>query len=215
MKNLKIFAMLIIALVAMTGCKDDDDPVPASPELIEKVHGHWYAEIPVSGQTLNWRTEEEGDMASYNMVAVVFYLNGYITESSFWGDLYLQDSELVNFDGLLSVDDNKYFNYTMDSKGNITPSSHMPDAPEVSNMKYDSKLETIVADVSYKGQTFHLTFRRPTGEQEKQLNEYFEMLAEAGEIGGYEDDDSKQKTDVTGKDATEPSRAKRTWRGEY
>ena len=75
-------------------------------------------------------------------------------------------------------------------------------------MKYDSGKETIVADVSYKGQTFHLTFRRPTGEQEKQLNEYFEMLAEAGEIGGYEDDDSKQKTDVNGDVATEPSRAK-------
>lgn len=60
----------------------------------------------------------------------------------------------------------------------------------------------------------NLTFRRPTGEQEKQLNEYFEMLAEAGEIGGYEDDDYQQKTDVTNKDATEPSRAKRFNTGE-
>lgn len=40
------------------------------------------------------------------------------------------------------------------------------------------------------------------------LNDFWEMLVEAGMVG-YEDDGGQQKTDVTGENASEPSRARR------
>ena len=76
--------MLIIALVAMTGCKDDDEPGPATVEQMEMLTGHWYANLPLVGETDNWRTIEEGDVTGYNNIAVVIYLNGAVPDACFW-----------------------------------------------------------------------------------------------------------------------------------
>ena len=73
---------------------------------------------------------------------------------------------------------------------------------------WDSKKDVITADVSYNGQTLNITFTRPTAEQQTFLNDFWEMLVEAGMVG-YEDDGGQQKTDVTDENASEPSRARR------
>ncbi len=215
MKELKIFAMLIIAMMAMTGCKDDDDPKPASEEMMHEVTGHWLAKIPISGEISNWRSEE-GEMTIYDNIDALIYLNGWVTtnKGSFWGYVYMKDGEMVNYDGIdRSGADYSGFDIAMDSDGNITPSVSVGNVPKVTNMRYAGNV--ITADVNYLGRTISLVFHRPTEEEEARLNEVFEMLLEAGIIGGYEDDDDRQKTDVTDKSATEPSRAKRTWRGIY
>ena len=209
MKEIKLFAMLIIALVAMTGCKDDDEPGPATVEQMEMLTGHWYADLPLVGETDNWRTIEEGDVTGYNNIAVVIYLNGAVPDACFWRYLYMQDNELVNYDGLFRTDKDANFTIQMDSEGNITPSSHMGGAPVVTNMRYDFERDIITADVSFKGYTLTMTFYRPNKDQESRLSEIWAILSEEGIIGGDADDTSTHNTNISGGNATEPSRAKK------
>lgn len=212
--------MLIIALTAMTSCssnndKDDEpatDPQPATQEQLDTVSDYWYAVIPISGDTDNWRTEEEGDLAPYNNIIALFYLNGAFLDDlhGYWGYLYMQDDDMVNFGGLSGIDEEAaLFSFTMDDNGAIKPQSHLPNAPKISNMHYDSQKDVITADVDYMGHNLHLTFVRPTDETWDNLEEIYEMLLEAGSIGGYEDYDDEQWTDVVADDATEPQRARR------
>ena len=210
MKAKSIFTMLVIALVAMTSCSSDDDTVqPASQEQLQNLHGHWYAEIPISGETANWRTEEEGDMTDYDHIGVLVYLNGTYTDASYWGYIFLQDNELVNIDGIFMRDnDEASFDYTMDSEGNITPKSHLADAPQVTNMHYDAKADIITANVAYKGHNLALTLVRPTQEEGTVLYDYWQMLAEAHIVGGYEDRGDHLNTDVKDEGANKPSRAR-------
>ncbi len=206
MKQNKSLLTLVIALAAMTGGSSEDHmPQFATQQQLEDVTGHWYTEIPLTGETANWRTEEEGDVTDYDHIGALIYLNGYDTESSYWGYIFLKDDELVNFDGIFQRDKEARFDFTMFTDGRILTSNHLSDAPEVSNMLYaDGK---ITADVSYKGQSFTLTFTRPTEEQEPHLQEYWELLAEAGIVGGYTDDGDTQQTNVSDENAYEPSRA--------
>ena len=209
MKVLKIFAMLVIALVAMTGCKDDDEPGPATQEQMELLTGHWYADLPLVGETDNWRSIEEGDMTAYNNIAVVIYLNGSAPDVCYWRYLYMQDDELVNYDGLFRTDEDANFTIQMDSEGNITPSSHMAGAPEVTNMRYDFERDIITADVNFKGYTLKMTFYRPNNQQENRLSEIWAILSEEGIIGGEEHGDGTISTPINGGNSGGPSRAKR------
>lgn len=210
MKAKSIFTMLVIALVAMTSCSSDDDTVqPASQEQLQNLHGHWYAEIPISGETANWRTEEEGDMTDYDHIGVLVYLNGTYTDASYWGYIFLQDNELVNIDGIFMRDnDEASFDYTMDSEGNITPKSHLADAPQVTNMHYDAKADIITANVAYKGHNLALTLVRPTQEEGTVLYDYWQMLVEAHIVGGYDDGGDHLNTDVKDESANKPSRSR-------
>ena len=115
---------------------------------------------------------------------------------------------MVNFDGLHRRDDEANFAITMDSEGYITTSSHLKDAPKVTKMHYDREKDIITAEVNYKGETYYLTFTRPTGDNETLLNEFWDMLIEAGEIGGSADKGTEIDTDVEEGGATESSRAK-------
>ena len=94
--------LFLFGLLAMTSCSDDDNETigPATKAQLEAVTGHWFAELPISGETDNWRTEEEGDVTAYDKVAALFYLNGYTTTECWWGYLYLQDGDMVNYGGL-------------------------------------------------------------------------------------------------------------------
>lgn len=217
MKAKSIFTMLVIALVAMTSCSSDDDTVqPVSQEQLQNLHGHWYAEIPISGETANWRTEEEGDMTDYDHIGVLVYLNGTYTDASYWGYIFLQDNELVNIDGIFMRDnDEASFDYTMDSEGNITPKSHLADAPQVTNMHYDAKADIITANVAYKGHNLALTLVRPTQEEGTVLYDYWQMLAEAHIVGGYDDGGDHLNTDVKDESANKPSRARTFMTADY
>lgn len=209
MKQTKIIAALFIALLAMTSCSNDDNEAagPATEAQLEAVNGHWYAEIPISGETDNWRTEEEGDVTTYDKIGTLIYLNGYFPDACYWGYLYLKDDDMVNYDGLHRRDNEANFAFTMDSEGNITPSSYLPDAPVVNNMRYANGV--ITADVSFMGHNVNLVFTRVDIAKEKVFKDFYDILAEEGIVGGYADEGNKQKTDVTDNDATEPMRARR------
>lgn len=204
--------LCLIALLTLAACSGDDDKTvtPASEKMMKEVTGHWLATIPLSGEVSNWRSEE-GEMTTYDHIDALVYLNGWVTtgKGSFWGYIYIQDGEMVNYDGIdRSKDDPSGFDFAMDSKGHITPNSHLANAPMVTDMHYDHAADIITANVTYKGHTLAVVFNRPTDEQEEQLNEVFEMLLEAGIIGGYEDDGYQVQTDVTDDPADEPSRAR-------
>ena len=93
--------------------------------------------------------------------------------------------------------------------GNITPSSHLLNAPQVTNMRYVKEKDIITADVTYKEKTVSLVFHRPTMDQEPILRQFWNMLAEEGIVGGGGDgDDSQYETGISGGNANEPSRAK-------
>lgn len=207
MKTRNLFAIPVFALMAMTGCSDDNAAGAATEEQMRAVSGHWYAEIPMSGETANWRTEEEDDVTTFNKVTAIFQLSGEIFPEGWWGYIYQQDDEMVNYGGIdLSIESNM-FKFSMTSDGYITPSSYLQDAPIVTNMHFDEGKDIITADVEYKDQVFSLTFIRPDNEAWTRLNEYFFILLEAGIVGGY--DDGQIGTDVTDEIADEPSRIPR------
>ncbi len=203
---MKKLMFLMFGLLAIVSCKDDDNDGPASKEQYEEANGQWYAEIPISGTTANWRTEEEGDSTTYDHVAALIFLNGYTTAASYWCYIFVQDGELVNFDGFGSRDEEANFDFTMDKAGNITTSSHLSNAPEVSNMHYADSILT--ADVAYKDRTLHLTFTRPKQTDVPTLSEYWAILQEEGIVGGSTDMNGDFLTEITDKNATESSRAK-------
>lgn len=208
MKTKSIFAMLIIALVAITSCSDDDAVGEAQEAQYDAVSGHWFAELPVSGETDNWRSEEEGDSTTFDKVVAIFYLTDHLMKEGWWGYLYLQDDDMVNYGG---IDLNKHenqFSYYMTADRHITPSSHIENMPKVTNMVYDSKRNVITADVTYNGQSYQLTFTHPTDNDWERLNGYYDILLEEDIVGGYEDKGTKQNTDVTDENADEPSRAR-------
>ncbi len=210
--TIKLFCTCLLCcniVAALTSCKDyDDDVQPASEEQLHQLQGHWYAEMPISGETLNWRTEEEGDMTDYDHIGILVYLNGYVTEASYWGYLFLKDNEMVNYDGIFMRDEEARFDYTMDSEGHITPTSHLADAPQVTDMHHDVKSDIITANITYKGRNLALTLVRPTQEEGTVLYDYWQMLAEAHIVGGYDDGGDHLNTDVTDENADEPSRAR-------
>ena len=212
MKTNSLFAMLIIALVAITSCSvnEDNSVGPAQEEQYEAAAGHWFAELPISGETDNWRTEEEGDLTTFDKVTAIFYLGGYLMKDGWWGYLYLQDNdEMVNYGGLDLSQHETQFSFYMTADGHITPSSHIQNMPQVTNMMYDSVNDIITGDVTYNGQSYHLTFTRPTDDDWERLNEYFYILLEEDIVGGYDDEGDHLITDVTDENADEPSRARR------
>lgn len=199
----KIF-ILILGLMTMFGCSSDDKASPASEEQMQKVSGHWYALLPVSGEIENWRTEEEGDLTTYDHIGVVVYLNGSNPGASFWGYLYIQNGEMVNYDGLFLRDEEANFSFTMNSDGVITPSSYLPDAPQVSNMRYAN--DVITANVNFKGRSINLIFA-PLYDNDPTYKEFFDILIEEGIIGGYSDKGDELNTDVSDKGADQSARA--------
>lgn len=209
MKKLMIAAL---GLLTLASCSDDDNdnaPTPATQEEMEEISGHWYAELPISGETENWRTEEEGDSTSYNMIGALIYLNGHYTDACYWGYLYLQDGDMVNFDGLHRRDEEANFTMTLDSNGNVTASSLLPAAPQVSNMHYDGNV--ITADVTFNGRSLTTTFKHTELLEEATLREFYSILAEEGIVGGlvgFSDNGNGVNTDVKEDPANQPSRSR-------
>jgi hypothetical protein len=153
---------------------------------------------------------EEGDLTTYDKIGALIYLNGSATDACFWGYIFLKDGDMVNYDGIFRRDEEANFSIRMDMEGNITPSSHLPNAPQVTNMRYVKEKDIITADVTYKEKTISLVFHRPTMDQEPILRQFWDMLAEEGIVGGGgNEDDSQYKTGISGGNANEPSRAKK------
>ena len=208
-EGLGVGLSLLFGLLTMTSCSEEDNPVnTASQEQYDAVSGHWFAELPISGETENWRTEEEGDMTTFNKVTAIFYLSDHLMKEGWWGYLYLQGDEMVNYGG---IDLNKHenqFAYDMTADGHVTPSSHIENMPKVTNILYDSSKDVINANVTHNGQSYQLTFTRPDNGAWERLNEYFNILLEEGIVGGYDDGGDHINTVVTDKDATEQQRSR-------
>jgi hypothetical protein len=204
--------MLVIALVAMTSCSDNIDNYAEKTleSSYDAAAGHWFAELPISGETDNWRTEEEGDKTTFDKVTAIVYLGDHVMKEGWWGYLYLQsDDEMVNYGGLDLSQHDTQFSFYMTADGHITPSSHIQNMPQVTNMMYDSVNDIITGDVTYNGQSYQLTFIRPSDDEWERLNEYFYILLEEDIVGGYDDEGDHLITDVTDEDAGEPSRARK------
>ena len=196
-----LFCSLLCCYIvaALTSCSKDDDPTPFDRTLLD---GHWYAEIPLTGETQNWRTEEEGDMSTYDHVGTMIYFHSEFTKASYWGFFYLNEGDLVNFGGIHSWDENANFDYVVTSDGHITPDRYIENMPKVEEMQYlDGKIYAKVNGMQ-------VVFTRPSEEQNEQLSEYWEMLLEAG-MGGFSDGDGTIDTDLKNQNATEPSRVRK------
>ena len=207
MKTIKIFAALFIAIVAMSSCSRDDNPAtrPASQAQIDALAGHWYADLPISGETLDLRTmDDPDDKTAYNHIGAVIYFNNEYTDWSYWGFFYMNDDEFVNVDGINRLTEDASFDFTMDSDGNITPTAHLANAPQVSNMRFEG--DKITATVIYMGRSLDITFRQPDDEQETMLEDIWEFLVKNGLVIGSDDDDVE--TGISDEQATEPSRAR-------
>lgn len=220
---MKKLMIVLFGLLTFVSCSDDDDktPDPATEQQLQNVTGHWYTEIPATGEIENWRTEEEGDMTTYDKIGAVIYLNGAnpTGQASFWGYIYMNNDEMVNVDGLLITNkEPSTFSFTMDSEGLIVPSSNLSNAPVVSEMRYNAEKDVITANVSFKGKDYLLTFYRTDAMKNPVLYECFEILTEEGLIGGGASGGGSggndgasggtQSTDVDNGNATEPSRVK-------
>ena len=198
---------LLLALLTLTSCDNADNPAgnDATEEQLQELTGHWYAELPISGETENWRTEEEGDMTTFDTIGAVIYLNGYFTDACYWGYIFLQDGEMVNYDGLHRHDEAANFEIKMDRDGNITASSHLAGAPQVTNMHYANGV--ITADVSYRENNVSLVFHRTETDEEKTLKAFYDILVEEGIIGGNTEGDDVT-TDVADDGADQPARSR-------
>lgn len=184
---------------ALAGCSKDDDPVPFDRTLLD---GYWYAEMPMSGESLNWRTEDADDMSSYDHVGAIIYLHSEPTGASWWGYVYLKDGDIVNFDGIHPWSESANFYYTVTPEGRITPDRYIENTPRVEDMQYTG------GRIYSKVGGMQVVFTRPTEEQDARLDELFQMILEAGG-GGYADDDYIINTDIKNQNATKPSRSKR------
>jgi len=208
MKTIRIFVALFIAIMAMSSCSKDDNSAtrPASPDQIDALSGHWYADLPISGETMDLRTmDDPDDKAAYNHIGAIIYFNPVYTDWSYWGFFYMKDDEFVNVDGLNHLTTDANFDFTMDSDGHITPMSQLSNAPQVSNMYYQG--DKITATVTYMGHSLDMAFRRPDEKQETMLEGIWEFLVKNGLVIGGDYDEVE--TDISDEQATEPSRARR------
>jgi hypothetical protein len=207
MKRMKIFAAMFIALVAMSSCWKEDNPVagPASQEQLDQLGGHWYAELPISGMTKNLlTTDDPDDMAPFNSIGALIYFHNQYTDWSYWGYFYMHDGKFVNVDGLDHHGEEGVFDFTMDSNGNIKTTAHTSNAPQVSNMHFQG--DKITAKVTYMGRSLDVTFRQPDEEQQEKLDAIWDQLLELDIVGGS--DYNNVETNIKDSDAHEPSRAR-------
>lgn len=195
----KILLFLLPALMLTACSKDDEQPIDEN-----LIQGHWYAEMPMTGTTQNWRTEEEGDMTDYDHVGIILFINTEANQG-YWSHLFLKDGEVVNVAGFgasAQEQNRAYFTYQLDGDGNFTLAHYTETAPPVAGMRYTNG--TITSTV--EGKPF--VFRRPEDMGKTDfLDDVWEMLAEAG-MGGYDDGDDHLNTDISDKPADEPSRSR-------
>lgn len=200
--------VFFLALLTLAGCDKQDNPAagPATQQQLDALDGHWYAELPISGETDNWMTEDDpDDKAAYDRIGAVITFNNEITEWSYWSFFYLNGTELVNVHGVSRLTEEAVFDFTMDSNGYITPTAHLEDAPKVSNMRFWG--DRITASVTYMGRTLDITFREPDDAQTEMLEDIWEILVEReAVIGG--DTDYKVETGISDDDASTPSRSR-------
>lgn len=204
MKTINILAMLIVALVATTSCSNNDDDNASINPLAEKIVGTWLAEYEVEG-TLT----VEGEARAFSRIIDVYNFDD-VTKVNIWNRYFFSGespdpfADLGGGSGSLGKID---FTSTADGTINVTligtdivkPSDLPLYAPLSRLLHYGD--DTITA-TGIDGRT--ITLLRADDEEQQQLLDWNVRLH-----GGYDNNGNAIDTDVTDKNADEPSRVRR------
>lgn len=202
MNSTKLYTLLVIALVAMTGCAGkDDNPAATADQPASVVNGYWYAEVAEQDEAYDIRYPEELMVATYDHIGILVYLED---GGGLWTHYYLKDGELVNYDGHYYE---AWMTYRVAYDGRLSFIAEQDDEGDRSTpldafgLRYTGS-QLISEPVN--GTT--LTFRRLGDEEMKRIQDW-DRVIDADHIGLEESD---YTTDVNPTHATEPSRAR--WR---
>ena len=192
MKTIKILTALLIALVAMSSCINEDNPVPAPAN----VDGEWYTEVAVTGVTYDMGSVDELIEVGYDHVGVKLSLEGGI---GMWTHYYIKDGEMVNYDGGYD----NLFGYVPMSDGSILVKS----LNEFDNISFVEGMDLrysnghIVANLN----GMDIVFNNPSAEEALKMRKWDAIITD--DHMGYTPDEIT--TDFDPNNATEPSRARR------
>ena len=189
MKEIKILAALLIALVAMSSCSSEDLPV------MVPVDGEWYAEVAMTGTTYDMRSEDELIEVNYDHIGVKLSLKEGIGE---WTHYYIKDGEMVNYEGGYD----NLFEYTTAGDGTIQVNSfdELDDLSFVKSLNMRYRDSRILAKVN----GLDVVFSSPTAEETLMLKRWDAIISD--DHMGYAGDEIE--TDLDPNNANEPSRAR-------
>ena len=192
MKTIKILTALFIALVAMSSCTIEDNPVPAPAN----VDGEWYTEVAVTGVTYDMGSVDELIEVGYDHVGVKLSLEGGI---GMWTHYYIKDGEMVNYDGGYD----NLFGYVPMSGGSILVKSlnEFDNISFVEGMDLRYSNRQIVANLN----GMDVVFNNPSAEETLKMRKWDAIITD--DHMGYAPDEIT--TDFDPNNATEPSRARR------
>ena len=191
MKEIKILAALLIALVAMSSCSSEDLPVMVPVDA----DGEWYAEVAMTGTTYDMRSEDELIEVNYDHIGVKLSLKEGIGE---WTHYYIKDGEMVNYEGGYD----NLFEYTTAGDGTIQVNSfdELDDLSFVKNLNMRYRDSRILAKVN----GLDVVFSSPTAEETVKLKRWDAIITD--DHMGYAGDEIE--TDLDPNNANEPSRAR-------
>lgn len=191
MKEIKILAALLIALVAMSSCSSEDLPVMVPVDA----DGEWYAEVAMTGTTYDMRSEDELIEVPYDHIGVKLSLKEGIGE---WTHYYIKDGEMVNYEGGYD----NLFEYTTAGDGTIQVNSfdELDDLSFVKSLNMRYRDSRILAKVN----GLDVVFSSPTAEETVKLKRWDAIITE--DHMGYAGDEIE--TDLDPDNADEPSRAR-------
>lgn len=189
MKQIKIYAMLFIVLVAMSSCAKQDTPSSASNILMKKLVGEWIVEMPMSGLEANLSSDivipDDGDM-----LTMIFHFND---DGTGWKELnVMREGEMI-----YSVI-NRYemeFMYSIDDQGKIEVNY------ETEDINDELYFNGIMLTTAFGGVDFYLV--RATDEQIKSYKDASDAWHGGSDEGG------SIETGIDNSDASEPSRVSR------
>ena len=192
MKTIKILTALFIALVAMSSCTIEDNPVAAPAN----VDGEWYTEVAVTGVTYDMGSVDELIEVGYDHVGVKLSLEGGI---GMWTHYYIKDGEMVNYDGGYD----NLFGYVPMSGGSILVKSlnEFDNISFVEGMDLRYSNRQIVANLN----GMDVVFNNPSAEEALKMRKWDAIITD--DHMGYAPDEIT--TDFDPNNATEPSRARR------
>lgn len=191
MKEIKILAALLIALVAMSSCSSEDLPVMVPVDA----DGEWYAEVAMTGTTYDMRSEDELIEVAYDHIGVKLSLKEGIGE---WTHYYIKDGEMVNYEGGYD----NLFEYTTAGDGTI----HVNSFDELDDLSFVKGLNMRYRDsrILAKVNGLDVVFSSPTAEEAMMLKRWDAIITE--DHMGYAGDEIE--TDLDPDNADEPSRAR-------
>lgn len=191
MKEIKILAALLIALVAMSSCNSEDLPVMVPVDA----DGEWYAEVAMTGTTYDMHSEDELIEVPYDHIGVKLSLKEGIGE---WTHYYIKDGEMVNYEGGYD----NLFEYTTAGDGTI----HVNSFDELDDLSFVKGLNMRYRDsrILAKVNGLDVVFSSPTAEEAMMLKRWDAIITE--DHMGYAGDEIE--TDLDPDNADEPSRAR-------